>query len=205
MPTTHSAQDINALVRDYSKYDDTPVSLQHFALSFMRAYKYAMTPPYGPVMLTLDAEVQEAPISAHESKSLYIPKVIPAAPPQAEVAALREAAKLLVNAQNPVIIVDRVARTPNGVKYLIELAELLQVPIMDIGGRMNFPNTHYLNQTARGRQLVCQADVVMGMEMTDFWNVVNGFIDNADNEGSGRAGAPGQAGREAHHDQRRSS
>ncbi|HEY2183954.1 MAG TPA: thiamine pyrophosphate-binding protein, partial [Xanthobacteraceae bacterium] len=29
VPTIHSAQDINALVRDYTKWDDTPVSLQH--------------------------------------------------------------------------------------------------------------------------------------------------------------------------------
>ena len=51
VPTIHSAQDINALVRDFTKWDDTPVSLQHFAQSFVRAYKIAMTPPYGPVML----------------------------------------------------------------------------------------------------------------------------------------------------------
>jgi acetolactate synthase-1/2/3 large subunit len=185
VPTTHSAQDINVMVRDFSKYDDTPVSLQHFALSFIRGYKYATTPPYGPVMLTLDAEVQEAPITDHQKHSLYIPKVIQAGAPQAEVAGLREAAKLLVAAQNPVIVVDRLARSPNGVKLLVELAELLQIPVIDIGGRMNFPNTHYLNQTTRNRVLVGQADVIMGLEMTDFWNVINGFIDNAENEGSG--------------------
>jgi len=28
VPTIHSAQDINALVRDFTKWDDTPVSLQ---------------------------------------------------------------------------------------------------------------------------------------------------------------------------------
>src|SRR5207237_5688481 len=33
VPTFHSAQDINALVRDFTKWDDTPVSLQHFAQS----------------------------------------------------------------------------------------------------------------------------------------------------------------------------
>ena len=55
VPTVHSAQDINALVRDFTKWDDQPVSLQHFAQSFVRAYKYAMTPPYGPVMIALDA------------------------------------------------------------------------------------------------------------------------------------------------------
>jgi acetolactate synthase I/II/III large subunit len=183
VPTTHSAQDINALVRDFTKWDDTPVSLQHFAQSFVRAAKFAMTPPHEPVMLTLDAGVQEAPIKEHERNTLYIPKYMAAAPPQAEVAALREAAKLLVNAQNPVIVVDRVARTANGVKYLVELAELLQAPVVNMNGRMNFPNTHYLSQG--GPQLTSQADVIFGMEMTDFWNVVNGFTDNADNEGSG--------------------
>ena len=36
VPTFHSAQDINALVRDFTKWDDTPVSAQHFAQSFVR-------------------------------------------------------------------------------------------------------------------------------------------------------------------------
>ena len=45
VPTTHSGQDINALVRDFTKWDDTPVSLAHFAQSFVRAYKFAMTRP----------------------------------------------------------------------------------------------------------------------------------------------------------------
>src|SRR6266481_9084797 len=54
VPTYHSAQDINALVRDFTKWDDNPVSLQHFAQSFVRAYKMAMTPPYEPVMIALD-------------------------------------------------------------------------------------------------------------------------------------------------------
>ncbi len=49
VPTIHSAQDINALVRDFTKWDDTPMSLAHFGESAMRAYKVAMTPPYGPV------------------------------------------------------------------------------------------------------------------------------------------------------------
>src|SRR5262249_57514230 len=62
VPTFPSAQDINALVRDFTKWDDTPVSLQHFAQSFVRAYKIAMTPPYGPVAISLDAGLQQEPI-----------------------------------------------------------------------------------------------------------------------------------------------
>ena len=50
----HSVQDAAAMVRDYIKWDDQPVSLPHFAESAMRAYKIAMTPPMMPVLLVID-------------------------------------------------------------------------------------------------------------------------------------------------------
>src|SRR5262245_47122221 len=39
----HSVQDAAAIVRDFTKWDDNPVSLPHFAESAVRAYKIAMT------------------------------------------------------------------------------------------------------------------------------------------------------------------
>lgn len=184
VPTTHSAQDSNALVRDFTKWDDTPVSLQHFAQSMVRAYKFAMTPPHEPVAISLDGGLQEQ--FMHENgHTLYIPRYVPTAPPQAEMGALRETARLLVNAENPVIVVDRVARSANGVKHLVQLAELLQVPIVDQRGRMNFPNTHHLNQSGSAQNLIRNADLIIGLEMTDFWNTVNQFIDNGIDNGHG--------------------
>jgi len=53
----HSVQDAAAMVRDYSKWDDTPMSLPHFAESAVRAYKIALTPPMAPVVLVLNAEM----------------------------------------------------------------------------------------------------------------------------------------------------
>src|SRR5690242_17764130 len=53
----HSAIDIGALTRDFTKWDDQPTSLQHFAESAVRAYKVAVTPPMAPVLLSLDAEL----------------------------------------------------------------------------------------------------------------------------------------------------
>jgi acetolactate synthase-1/2/3 large subunit len=183
VPTFHSAQDINALVRDFTKWDDTPVSLQHFAQSFVRAYKIATTPPYGPVSISLDAGIQQEPIPNGER--LYIPRYVPTSPPQGEMGAVREAAKLLANAERPVIVVDRAARSQDGVHLLVQLAEALQAPVVDQGGRMNFPRSHYLNQSARGAALIQQADVVIGMELSDFWATVNQYIDNGDEHGHG--------------------
>jgi acetolactate synthase-1/2/3 large subunit len=182
VPTFHSAQDIGALVRDFTKWDDMPVSAQHFAQSFVRAYRYAMTPPYGPVLLSLDAGLQDAPV---DDGHLYIPRYVASAPPHADLNALREAAKLLVAAENPVIVVDKMARTEAGVTSLVQLAELLQVPVVDQLGRMNMPNTHYLNQTASAQNLIRNADVIMGLECRDFWNTVNQWIDNGDEHGHG--------------------
>ena len=178
VPTFHSAQDINAIVRDYTKWDDQPVSLQHFAQSMVRAYKIAMAPPHEPVMIALDLGLQQEPIKAHERETLYIPKYVPTAPPQADSNAIREAARLLAAAERPVIVVDRAARSPAGVGLLVELAEALQAPVIDQGGRMNFPNSHYLKQNAGAGALIANADVIIGLELSDYWATVNRFVDN---------------------------
>ena len=50
--------------------------------------------------------------------------------------------------------------------------------VIDQGARMNMPNTHYLNQTARTAALINNADVVIGLELSDYWATVNSFVDN---------------------------
>ena len=169
----HSAQDPAATVRDFVKWDDQPPSLPHFAESAVRAYKVAMTPPMEPVLLVADSELQERPVA--ENSGLRVPKLTLATPPQGDSGSVAEAARLLVAAEHPVIITDRVARTPAGMALLIELAEALQAPVVDQGGRMNFPSRHPLNQSGRSDALVREADVILGLEVTDFWGTVNSF------------------------------
>ena len=171
----HSVQDAAAMVRDYTKWDDLPVSLEHFAESAMRAYKIAMTPPMGPVLLVADSELQENPIRA--DAKLTIPKLAVPTPPQGDSGAVKEAARMLVAAENPVIVVDHTARTQAGIEKLVELAEALQAPVIDQAGRMNFPTRHPLNQSARRGAVVANADVIIGLEVMDFWSVVNSFHD----------------------------
>src|SRR5262245_9818202 len=105
----HSVQDAAAMVRDYTKWDDTPVSLTHFAESAVRAYKISMTPPYEPVVIVADGVLQEEPVNGKDPR---IPKLTMSAPPQGDSGAVNEAAKMLLAAENPVIVAGRVARTP---------------------------------------------------------------------------------------------
>jgi acetolactate synthase I/II/III large subunit len=171
----HSVQDGASLVRDFVKWDDAPASLTHFAESAVRAYKIAMTPPMMPIVLVADGDLQEDAIAA--DARLSIPKLTLAAPPQGESGAVAEAAGMLVAAENPVIIADRAARTPAGMKLLVDLAEALQAPVIDQNGRMNFPTRHALNHSERSRVLVGSADVILGLELTDFWGTVHSYRD----------------------------
>jgi thiamine pyrophosphate-dependent acetolactate synthase large subunit-like protein len=172
----HSVQDAAALLRDFTKWDDQPASLQHFAESMVRAYKISTTPPMEPVVIVADGDLQEGPIEQHEPP-LEIPRLTAVTPPQGDSGGLAEAAKLLVAADNPVILADRVARTPDGVTRLVELAEALNAPVVDLGGRMNFPNTHFLGLAEAKGQLIRNADLVLGLEVGDLWGQLNSVGD----------------------------
>ena len=163
------------MVRDFVKWDDLPISLPHFAESAVRAYKIAMTPPMMPVLIVSDSDLQERPVE--KDARLHIPKLALAAPPQGDSGSVAEAARLLVAAENPVLIADRLARTPAGMAHLIELAGALQAPVIDQTNRMNFPTRHPLNRTERSREMIGNADLILGLELTDFCGTVDAFKD----------------------------
>jgi acetolactate synthase-1/2/3 large subunit len=171
----HSAQDAAAIVRDCLKWDDVPISLDHFAESAVRAYKITMTPPMAPVLLVADGELQEGPIP--DDAKFHIPKLTHAMPPQGDSGSVAEAARMLVAAEDPVILLERTARTADGLKYTIELAETLQAPVVDLAARMNFPSQHPLNQTERTRGVIGGADVILGLEALNFWGTINSYRD----------------------------
>ena len=133
------------------------------------------------------------------ARQLHIPKLALTTPPQGDSGAVAEAAKMLVAAENPVIIAERAARTEAGMKLLVELAETLQAPVID-QGRMNLPSRHPLNHGGRAGWSR-NADVILALEVDDFWGAVNTFRDQLH-----RTLAAGhQARREAHqHPHRRS-
>jgi acetolactate synthase-1/2/3 large subunit len=171
----HCSQSPAALLRDYTKWDDQPASLQHFAESTVRAYKMAMTPPMEPVMIVADGMLQEHAIE--DEKGLAIPKLVLTAPPQGESGAVREAAKILSAHENVVIVCERVARNQEGVKLMVELAEALNAPVVDLLGRMNFPTTHYLCRSGDGRALLRDADAILFLEVSDPWGQLNSISD----------------------------
>jgi acetolactate synthase-1/2/3 large subunit len=128
-----------------------------------------------PVLVVADGDLQERPIT--ENAGAHIPKLTLASPPEGDSGAVVEAARLLASAENPVILADRAARTPAGLARLVELAEALQAPVIDMGARLNFPTHHPLNQNERRRALIAGADVILALEVADFWGAVHSYRD----------------------------
>ena len=172
----HSAQDPVAIVRDFTKWDAAPISLEDFSESLVRGYRIALTPPMGPTVLVADADLQEGPLE----RKPPIPNLTVPRPPQGDSNAVRETARLLLAAASPVIVADRHARTQAGVDSLVELAELLQVAVVDEAGRMNFPSKHCLNQTFAPGNPLRSADLVLALEVNDVWGLLNRIRDFAD-------------------------
>jgi benzoylformate decarboxylase/acetolactate synthase-1/2/3 large subunit len=171
----HCAQDPAAILRDFTKWDDQPASLQHFAESMFRAYRIATTPPMEPVVIVADGALQEHPIE--DEHDLHMPKLTPVMPPMGDANAVREAARWLAQAESPLIIADRATRTPEGVKLMVQLAEALNAPVVDLGGRMNMPNDHYANLSGIKNPLVREADVILALEVADLWGQLNTVTD----------------------------
>src|SRR5262249_34861305 len=131
-----------------------------FAESAVRAYKVAMTPPMGPVLIVASHETQTQAMPARRPD---IPNMVPTAMPQGDQTSVNEAARWLVAAERPLIIAQRSARTPKGIDLLVELAETLQAPV-DSQERMNFPNRHPLAGTGGPGY---QPDVTLCLEVAD--------------------------------------
>jgi len=124
----------------------------------------ALTEPAGPVYVALDADLQEAELSALPPRIDW-KRVGPGSPMGADDAALGSAVDLLVAAKRPLIVAGYAGRDPRAFDWIPELAEALGAGVIDMGTRLNIRTTHRLNVT--GTTAIGEADVVVLLDMKD--------------------------------------
>ncbi len=134
----HTAHDMAAMVRGFTKWDAEPKTVEDALVALHRAYNEAITPPMGPTLVVLSSEVQKENVP-----NLQIPAYQPPQFVTVDSSTAREIAKNLLQAQNPRINVGRL-RTPDGVKRAIELVELTgsTTATAAMNGPMSFPQGH---------------------------------------------------------------
>ncbi len=136
----HTANDMAALVRSYTKWDAQPKTLAESLDALQEAYRQAITPPTAPVLVVLDIELQK-----EEAGTLVVPTYRPPQIAGIDVTTAREIARALLAATNPRIEVGQL-RTPEGVRLAVELAQLLgaSTSTKATAGPMSFPQRHPL-------------------------------------------------------------
>ena len=136
----HTAHDMSAMVRSFTKWDAQPRTLEESLTALQHAYNEAITPPMGPTLVVLDTEFQK-----EEARELKVPAYRPPQIAGIDAGKAKEIAEALLDAQNPRTEVRRL-RTPQGVKLSVELAELVGASTGTgaTTGPMSFPQRHPL-------------------------------------------------------------
>ncbi len=137
---SHTANDMAAMVRGFTKWDAQPRTLDESLTALQQAYNQALTPPRGPALVVLDTELQKEEAPGHKA-----PAARPLIVPGIDLSQAREIAKRLLDADNPRIQVGQL-RTPEGVRLAVELAELVGActSTTATSGSMSFPQRHPL-------------------------------------------------------------
>ena len=163
---THTALVQGNAVRDYTKWDYQPHTIDGVPESFARAYGVMMTEPQGPIYMCYDAWLQEQPLD--HDVPLPPKSAMPVPTPMAgDPAALARAVDLIAAAKQPVILAEFVGRDPRGFHALVELAETLGAPVYDVNSRLNFPGNHPLNMSMV-KDVFRDADLVLCLDVRDW-------------------------------------
>lgn len=160
------------LVRDFVKWDDYVINTSSLPETLIRAYRLAMQKPQGPVFVCLDAAMQESRID-ETVEVPFFEETLKTSVLQPDPDRLREAASLLVKAEMPVILANQAGQDSQVVPSLVELAELLAAPVVDLGRRFNFPGNNPLDLTGAAQNILSRADVLLALEVEDLWGCLH--------------------------------
>ena len=165
------SRDQGNIVREFVKWDYEIRTNQTLAAVVSRAYKIAMSEPRGPVYMTLPREWL---FEAMESTQLLSTDALaPASKMQADADALEKAAECLIAAASPLIVTKYLGRNPEAVQSLIELAELLSIPVVQQLSYVNFPTDHPLNLGIQTTKYVRGADALFFIDTGVPWEPPN--------------------------------
>ena len=161
------SRDQGAIVREFVKWDYEVRTNQNLAAVVSRAYKISMSEPRGPVYLTLPREWLFEAMDSTEV--LSADSLSPASKMQADYASLEKAAEWLIASDSPLIVTKYLGRNPEAVRYLVDLAELLAIPVVQQLSYVNFPTDHPLHLGTQTIRYAREADVLFLIDIDVPW------------------------------------
>ena len=162
-----------AVTRPWTKWAVEVDRVQDLSTAVRRAAQAALTPPTGPVFLSIPIDVQLEVCDTLDLSPIRLPDHRVRPPHDA----IRQAAELLWQAKNPGILAGSRVTETDAVAELVEVAELLGAPVITEAGtthgRLAFPSDHPLNGqglplwSPEVRERLAEFDVllVVGMDL----------------------------------------
>ncbi|HMK65488.1 MAG TPA: thiamine pyrophosphate-binding protein, partial [Thermodesulfobacteriota bacterium] len=166
--------DMVTLCRQYTKWSAEVRHGRDVFTAIRRAFRTAMTPPTGPVFLSLPmnvldeaAEHDQAPVSPLYTRL------------QPDPEGLEKAVELLTHTQNPLMLVgDRIAQSA-AVSEAVKMAERLGATVMALSfSEVNFPTNHPLfsgvldPDSSRASELLARHDLILAVGCSMFQQFV---------------------------------
>lgn len=137
--------DMVSVARPWTKWSVEVNRVEDLPVALRRAAQTALTPPTGPVFMSLPMDVQMEISDALDLSPIQLPDAR-VRPPQES---LQRAADVLRNAKNPGILAGSRVTETDAMQELVAVAELLGAPVMTESGtthgRLAFPADHPLN------------------------------------------------------------
>jgi len=153
-------RDQGEILRQYTKMDHRMEHEDNPGYMISRLLQVAMSEPKGPVYLTLPRESAMIPMPG-TTRFPTRDELGIARPAWPDPSDARKVAEWLIKADNPLVITSSAGRNPESVEELVRLAELLGLPVQEVGrsaDQMNFPATHPLYRTGPDPQ---DADMIL--------------------------------------------
>jgi len=166
------ARDQRGILRGFVKYDNEIRTGRNVKQLVHRALQIARSDPAGPVYLVGPREVMEEPLEPYAVDPAQFRPVEPAALTAGVTA---EIATALASANHPLIVTSYLGRNPDAVPVLVELAELLAIPVLESAAfHVNFPGDHPLHcgyqfTTTEQNPVLAQADVILVVDSHVPW------------------------------------
>ena len=133
--------DLPVVARPFVKWSSEVTRLQDLPRMIHRAAKVALTPPTGPVFLSLPGDVLNATADIDLGKPSRVARNL-----RGDAEAIKQAARLLAAAENPVIIAGDAVAQNGAHAEVVALAELLGAPVYleGVANTASFPTSHPL-------------------------------------------------------------
>jgi len=180
--------DHHAMFGPVTKYNVIVETIEQLPYLLRQAFREATSGAPGPVHLDLQGYEGELTALAETDLEVVVEDTFthcPSVRPEPDMACVREAARVIEDAERPVIVAGGGATASSAGREIVELAEMLSIPVAtSLNGKGTIVETHPLSVGVVGsysrwcaNQIVLEADLVIfigshtGDQVTNSWTV----------------------------------